>query len=250
MKRNIILRATLLTGSLLAASQSFAATTPEVCRQNCDSYYDRFSAAIDRAFLDDTNTCDYNNPSGSAGRTACYSNASALRSSAIRQSDDGRNNCKTACSVSSSDMNFVMDPGFEASTSIRNMWQIEGPNGHGIDSGLGFAHTGSNNAWVRANSWNWNALRQHVVVQPNKNYVLTAWVQTSPNFAQTGYFGVRAGDTTNVLAETRFGTLPGYTQLTVQFFSGSLTSVEVFWGNWAQGFDSWMRLDDVSLKSN
>jgi hypothetical protein len=165
---------------------------------------------------------------------------------------DGGLTCDTTMNGSLGEClpNLVVDPGFEASSSLQNTWQIEGPDGHGVDSGIGFAHTGWNNAWIRASSFEWNALRQHVVVEPNKNYVLTAWVQTSDNFPATGRFGVRTGNTSNVLAETPFEARPGYTKLSVEFFSDSLTSVEVFWGNWAQGVDSWMRLDDLALRVN
>ena len=88
--------------------------------------------------------------------------------------------------------NLVADPGFELqpSSTISNPWSIEGPDGHGIDLGAGFAHAGANNAWIRDSTSNWNAITQTISVQPNTNYSLTGWVQN--NFTTNlGYFGVR-----------------------------------------------------------
>lgn len=149
----------------------------------------------------------------------------------------------------------VADGGFEgqATSTVSPPWRGEGGGGKGIDRGLGFAHSGANNAWIRTTS-GWNAVKQVVSVMPNTNYRLTGWVRNSNNFIccqpQTGgYFGVRAGSdvTTSPLAETSFGGLPSYTQLTVDFNPGSNGSVTVFAGYWAPGADSWVQIDDVSL---
>lgn len=144
--------------------------------------------------------------------------------------------------------NLIVDPGFEfqTSSSVTGAWSTEGPDGHGIDRSLGFAHSGNNDAWIRDSTANWNATTQWVTVAPNTNYTLTGWVQN--NFTSNlGYFGVRASNGTTVLKETSFSAAPGYTQLTVTFNSGSNTTVKVYVGFWGQNTDYWVRLDDVSL---
>lgn len=141
----------------------------------------------------------------------------------------------------------VTDPSFEAqpSGSISAPWEGEGPGEKGIDRGIGFAQHGANNAWIHTSGTAWNAIKQTVPVLAGTNYRLTGWIQNSGNFSG-GYFGVRnaAGA---VHAETNHGALPGYTQLTVDFNSGSNTTMTVFGGYWAPNTDSWMRLDNVTL---
>jgi hypothetical protein len=142
----------------------------------------------------------------------------------------------------------VRDQSFENQTTnaVSPPWAVQGPDGHGIDRGLGLAHSGANNAWIRTSTTNWNAITQLVPVAPNTNYVLTGWIRTSGNLAD-GYFGVRPGSSTSPFAETHFGIANAYTRLSVAFTSGSNTSVTVFGGYWAPGGDSWLQLDDISL---
>lgn len=141
----------------------------------------------------------------------------------------------------------VGDPGFErqGSSTVSAPWGIEGPDGHGVDRGAGFAHSGANNAWIRSSSTSWNAVTQVVSVRPNTTYTLRGFIQGSSNVAG-GYFGVRttAG---SVISETSFGSLPAYTQETVSFNSGANTTVTVYAGYWGPGADSWIRVDDVSV---
>ncbi len=65
--------------------------------------------------------------------------------------------------------NLAGDPGFELQTRSTNTspWSSEGPDGHGVDRELGFAHRGSNNAWIRGSTSNWNAITQTMTVQEN-----------------------------------------------------------------------------------
>jgi S-formylglutathione hydrolase FrmB len=115
----------------------------------------------------------------------------------------------------------------------------------GVDQNLGNGYASPNNGWVR-NVNGWNDIDQTVSVRANTNYTLTGWLRTSSN-NDAGYFGVR--DTSgNVISEDEYNSLPGYTQLTVQFNSGSNTSVVVYGGLWPPNFqDTWMQIDDVSL---
>lgn len=144
--------------------------------------------------------------------------------------------------------NLVGHAGFEQqpSSSPSSPWYAQGAAG--IDRGLGFARTGANNGWVRASS-GWNALKQEVAVAANTNYTLTAWLKTSANL-NDGYFGARVLNSGPILGETHLTqSLPGYTQLTVQFNSGPHHSVELFAGLWANG-DTWLQVDDVRLTRN
>jgi hypothetical protein len=145
--------------------------------------------------------------------------------------------------------NLVSDPSFEQQTtnSVSSPWSTEGPDAHGIDRGLGFAHSGSNDAWIRDSTSNWNSIKQAVSVQPNTNYTLTGYVQN--NFGSNlGYFGVRTSDGMTVLKETQFSASPNYSQLTVSFNSGSNSQVTVYVGFWGQNTDYWLRADDIAIQ--
>src|SRR5690242_17633018 len=71
--------------------------------------------------------------------------------------------------------NLVHDGGFENQTTntVSAPWGVEGAGSQGIDRNLGFAHSDSNNAWIRTDDQNWHSLIQAVAVQPNTNYTLT-----------------------------------------------------------------------------
>lgn len=148
--------------------------------------------------------------------------------------------------------NLAADGGFEGQTTntLSGAWRGQGPDNKGVDRGLGFQHTGSNNAWIHPTnnlaSTAWNAILQTVTVQPNTNYVLRGWVQTSSNV--TGYFGVRRGTSeTDLLAETSFTDAGPWTPVSVSFNSGSQTQLTIFAGYWGPGGDPFLRLDDVEL---
>jgi hypothetical protein len=143
--------------------------------------------------------------------------------------------------------NLLRDPGFESQTTntVSSPWYVQGTDTKGIDRGLGYAHSGANNGWIRTTSRNWNALKQDVPVAPNTNYVLTAWIRSTANVVG-GYFGVCTLPGT-VISEVNYGFLPEYTSRTVTFNSGSNTTVSVYAGYWAPGADSFIQVDDFSL---
>ncbi|HIK03619.1 MAG TPA: hypothetical protein IGS40_02710 [Trichormus sp. M33_DOE_039] len=138
----------------------------------------------------------------------------------------------------------LSDGYFEGQTSQRvtNPWIPEGRVG--IDRGLGYSNSGRNNAWMR-NISGWNGIRQRVRLQPNTQYLLTAYVRTSGNVTD-GYFGVRDARQ-KVFAELKFGSLPRYAPLTLRFRTGNETEYNVFTGFWALGQDSWVQVDDYRL---
>ena len=146
----------------------------------------------------------------------------------------------------------LRDGGFEQqpSSTISPPWAGEGPSFKGIDIARNLARTGLNNAFIRTSSTNWNALTQRVDnVTPNTHYRLQGWVRTSANFSNLGFFGVRPGISSAPMAELRYGAfnLGGYQQLTVDFNTGSNTTLTVFVGYWGPGYDSWIQIDDLAL---
>lgn len=139
--------------------------------------------------------------------------------------------------------NLVADGGFEdqAGAAAASPWRVGGTGG--VDRNLGFSHFGANDGWVRG-TLGWNDIAQTIAVKPNTSYRLSAWVQTASGNTD-GYFGARTGS--SVVKEVKFGTLPGYEQITVDFASGALTSVDVYGGLWGNSSNPWARLDDVTL---
>jgi hypothetical protein len=145
------------------------------------------------------------------------------------------NQAKASCTSPYSNLDFERQPS--------SYWQTEGRAGFDINKGYSFK--GQNNAWMR-NVSGWNGIRQQVRLKPNSNYILEAYVRTSGNVTD-GYFGVR--DTQQkVWSELKFGTLPQYTKLTLQFRTGNASTYNIFTGLWALGQDSWVQVDNYSLK--
>ena len=146
--------------------------------------------------------------------------------------------------------NPVRDGDFEAQPqrSVSWPWLTEGVDPKGIDINLGFQHSGTKNAFIRAGSRNWNALVQDISVRPNTNYRLNAWLRTSPGFG-AGFFGVRAAGSNVPLHQVSYGSTNGQYQLVTvpPFNTGAATNLRVFVGYWAPGFDSWVQIDGLSL---
>ncbi len=116
--------------------------------------------------------------------------------------------------------NAVADAGFE--DAGMGAWGCTAQCG--VEHGLGNAHTGSGNGWVRNNA-GWNDIEQTATVAPNTNYTLTGWVRTSADNTD-GYLGVRnLGG--KVIGEQKFGSLSGYAKLTVHLNTGNNTTVQV-----------------------
>jgi hypothetical protein len=148
-------------------------------------------------------------------------------------------------------VNPVFDGGFEAQTNgaVGSPWVPEGPDWKGIDVNNNVALTGRNNGFAWSTGTNWNALLQLVPVTPNTEYVLTGWVQTSPNI-NVGYFGARLSGVWPPPGEAHFGyTGSGYQLRTVRFNSTNHTFATVFcglWGTWTPAGD-WVRCDNIRL---
>lgn len=141
--------------------------------------------------------------------------------------------------------NLLSDPGFEEQPDrqVRTPWYVSGQGG--IDRDGQFSRSGGNNGYVRA-AHGWNALTQPVVVAPRRTYRLTAWLRSSERVPPAGALGVRNQHGT--IAQTTFGYLPDYTEVTVDFNPGNSTSIEIFAGFWGNGADAWVQVDDVSLR--
>ena len=134
--------------------------------------------------------------------------------------------------------NAVADSGFESPGLAP--WVCNGTCG--ADHGAGLAHSGTGDGWAR-NTSGWNDVHQVITVTPNRTYSISAWIRTSTNNT-AGYFGLRTTGG-QVLGEQQFGSLGGYTKLTVSVNSGAQTSVEIYAGLWASG-DTWLQVDDVT----
>ncbi|HEY8546418.1 MAG TPA: alpha/beta hydrolase-fold protein, partial [Acidimicrobiales bacterium] len=131
----------------------------------------------------------------------------------------------------------VANGGFESGLAP---WACAGQCGR---DGGGLARTGAGNGWAR-NTSGWNDLHQTVAVTPGQSYRVTAWIRTSGN-NRDGYFGLRTTGG-QVVGETRFGSLGGYTQVTATANAGPHGQLVVFAGLWASG-DTWLQVDDVAI---
>jgi hypothetical protein len=139
---------------------------------------------------------------------------------------------------------LLRDGGFEGqqTNSVRWPWYPEGRVG--IDRGLGYSYSGTNNAWAR-NLTGWNAIRQPVKLVAGSTYYLDAHIRTSGN-VRSGYFGFR-DQYQHPVSEFKFGPLPGYAKLTVQYTPSQSGTYFVFAGFWALGQDAWIQVDAVDL---
>lgn len=138
----------------------------------------------------------------------------------------------------------LSDGDFESqrSRAVRSPWFLEGRGG--IDIGRSLSYSGKNNAWVRHNS-GWNAIRQPVRLLAGTVYTLTARVRTSGN-VRDGYFGFRDARQRPV-AEIKFGPLPTYQELRVQFRPTQTGTYNIFAGIWALNQDTWAQIDNVDV---
>jgi hypothetical protein len=141
--------------------------------------------------------------------------------------------------------NVIQDGDFETQrlASVSKPWAAEGAAGIDIQKGL--SHHGNNNAWIR-NTNGWNAIRQTVDLDAGVTYTLKVFVRTSAN-VHTGSLGFR-DDRQTPVSELKFGPLPGYQELRVQFRPTRTGSYNVFAAFWAINQDSWVQLDNVRLE--
>lgn len=145
--------------------------------------------------------------------------------------------------------NLVSDGSFEfqLGPTLSGLWKSEGLDPKGITRYEGHGHSGVNNAWLTSSTGSWNAIIQTIAVQPNIEYVMTAWVRANLNDS-SGRFGIRKSGALSTLHETSFATSPQYTQLTVQFNSGAESVLELYAGFLGKNVAQWLQIDDVSLR--
>ena len=125
---------------------------------------------------------------------------------------------------------------------IRMPWVVEGRGG--IDRGKNLGQSGRNNAWIRNNT-GWNGIRQAVRLNAGDTYTLKGFVRTSGN-VRDGYFGFRDSYQKPV-SEIKYGPLPSYTQLKVQYRPTVSGTYYIFTGIWALNQDSWAQTDNFVL---
>jgi hypothetical protein len=146
----------------------------------------------------------------------------------------------------------IQDPGFERQTQgdgrpLVAPWSGEGPGGIGVDpssgrnrSRCGFVHEGKGLG-------GWSGIVQTVAVTPGTEYVLGAWIETSPTFI-TGAIGVRTVGG-QIIAQESYGQMTSYKEVSVRFKSGTNSSIVVFTGfrSAAGPRGAWIHVDDFSL---
>ncbi|WP_432940634.1 DUF4185 domain-containing protein [Kribbella sp. CA-253562] len=144
----------------------------------------------------------------------------------------------------------LADGGFEAFGSGRPAWLSEGPAANGVDRGLGFAHSGANNGWIRTSGTGWSALTQKVPVVPGTRYTFGSWINASAGLpAGQGRFGVRLGaDGSTVLGEKTFGPSTGYVRHEVAVtIPAGVYEVTAYAGFDGPGTDTWIQVDDFTV---
>jgi len=106
---------------------------------------------------------------------------------------------------------------------------------------------GANNGWARSFFGpGWNAVFQTVPLQPNKRYRILGFVRSSSTNTD-GYLGIWLPSTGVILGQQKFGSLPNYTAVVIDFNSGNNTSAELFGGLWGNFTDAWAQFDDIAL---
>ena len=140
----------------------------------------------------------------------------------------------------------VADPGFEAHSG-GSAWQFDGPAGHGVDRGLGFEHTGSNNAWIRTSGSGFSALSQDVPVRSGQDYTVSVWTQSSPGMTG-GRLQVTDADggdlgQVEIPAQSEYGKH----QITVTVPEGHST-INVSVGFEGNDTDQYLQIDDVGVR--
>ena len=144
----------------------------------------------------------------------------------------------------------LADGGFEATGSGKPAWSFEGTAANGVDRGLGFAHSGANNGWIRTSGSGWSALTQKIPVKPGTTYTFGSWINASAGLpAGGGRFGVRLGaEGSQVLEEKTFGASTGYVhhEVTVTVPAGA-NEVTLYAGFTAPGTDTWIQVDDFAV---
>jgi hypothetical protein len=140
----------------------------------------------------------------------------------------------------------LADGGFESPAGGRPAWDFEGSANHGVDRGIGFAHTGDNNGWIRTDQTGWSADTQDVPVTPGARYTFRGWFRSSASL-DDGRLGIRDGSG-HVLAEDRFGSSDSYVEHSVTVTAPSgVHHLTVYGGFVGPGTDTWMQLDDLTV---
>lgn len=145
--------------------------------------------------------------------------------------------------------NILGDPSFEEqrAATLSAPWTPDGGPVFGVDLNAGKAHSGANNAYIATSGTGFNAIKQAVTVRPNTRYRLLMWIRTSDNICETcGYYGVKNLDGA-ILSEFIFTPVGEYTQIGVDFNSGSNTRVFAQIGYYGTGVPTFLQTDDWSL---
>ncbi len=153
--------------------------------------------------------------------------------------------------------NAIIDGGFEDQTDrfALTFFQKTGNGAFGVDRGLHLANKGANNAFIWADQPGWNMLSQYVYLEPDKDYLFSAWIHQSEKLAEA-YIGVHDADTDELLAITRLSDWSADIESTHQYVRWALPfhapahallkKVRVDIGFTAPGGRvTWMQMDDL-----
>jgi hypothetical protein len=135
--------------------------------------------------------------------------------------------------------------GFEGSASG---WWVAG--NAGIDRGIGLAHSGANNGWVR-NWTGWNAVNTSVSTYPGAVCTVGAWLRSSESMTG-GYMTIRSWSSGNPILHEIPLAGPGpanppnanYNFYTFSFVADAYSAM-FYVGLWGNGQDAWIQVDDV-----
>ena len=135
--------------------------------------------------------------------------------------------------------------GFEDATSI---WWIAG--NAGVDRGIGLAHSGANNGWVR-NWTGWNAVNASVQTYPGAECTVSAWLRSSQSMTG-GYMAIRSWSSGNPILYQIPLAGPGpanptnanYNLYAFSFIADDYSAM-FYVGLWGNGQDAWIQVDDV-----
>jgi len=121
----------------------------------------------------------------------------------------------------------------------------------GIDHGIGLAHWGNNNGWVR--NWDpnvWNAVNTNLPTVAGEWCTVSVWIRASANL-QNGDIAVRSWrDGLPGLNSIHLAATPGgYNRYEFSFVADSHHAL-FYAGFWGTGQDQWIQVDDLHITCN
>jgi hypothetical protein len=147
-----------------------------------------------------------------------------------------------------SDLEITWQNDFEG-TAASAWWPASAA---GVETTSSQAHAGTRDGWAAGQS-GWNAINAALLVNEGRPCHLEAWIRSSPDVTD-GYIAVRSfaaglpglADHKLVGAGVAAPGHHGYYRETLDFVADA-GSVLFYVGQWGNGRDSWVRVDDVTV---